>query len=478
MKKTTSIEDQGKAFSYWPIKYDREYRPKDSDEYWFPEIEKADTEKLEALILFKLKNTLEWAWEKSPFYRKKWKEVGVTPNDLKTLRDFSKFPVIRKEDLRTAQEETSPFGSYLCIEPKEVARIHGTSGTTGVPTIFGIGRDDWARIANAHARILWAGGMRPTDAVFIGSFFSLYLGSWGMLAGAERLGAAVFPFGAGVSGQTVSAVRFITRMKPSCFYGTPSYALRLAEVAREEGFDPRKDFAFTKMFFSGEPGAGVLSTKKKIEEIFGAHCIDMGSMAEMTPWMTNGECRHRTGMHLWQDIVYTEVCDTNSFMPVPYGSEGTPVYTHLERTSQPMIRLLSGDLTRWENTRCLCGRNYPRLPQGIYGRIDDMLVVRGHNVYPSAIENIVRSIPKLSDEFRIIVSRPHELDEITVVVEHEVPDIAPAQLEAFRGVVAQKLQECLDVRCNVELEKKGTLSRTEFKARRVVKERDWKKIIV
>src|SRR3989442_395411 len=187
------------------------------------------------------------------------------------------------------------------------------------------------------------------------------------------------------------AVEWARELKPTAFYGTPSYALQFAETARREGIDPRT-FGLRTVFFSGEPGAGIPATKRLIEETFGGRCVDMGSMAEMTPWMTNAECRHRTGMHLWQDLVYTQVCAPETFAPLPFGAEGTPVYTHLERTSQPMIRLVSGDLARWTDEPCPCGRTYPRLPDGLYGRIDDMFIVRGEHIYPSAIEDTLRAL--------------------------------------------------------------------------------------
>src|SRR2546426_2368096 len=162
---------------------------------------------------------------------------------------------------------------------------------------------------------------------------------------------------------------------------------------------------------------GIPATKRLIEETFRGRCVDMGSMAEMTPWMTNAECRHRTGMHLWQDVVFAQVCDRETFAPPPFGAEGTPVYTHLERTSQPMIRLVSGDLTRWTDEPCPCGRTYPRLPDGLYGRIDDMFIVRGENIYPSAIEDTLRAIDGFGGEFRVIVSRREAMDEFLIRAE-------------------------------------------------------------
>ena len=202
------------------------------------------------------------------------------------------------------------------------------------------------------------------------------------------------------------------------FYGTPSFALRLAEVAQENGVDPR-DFGLRRLFFSGEPGAAIPTIRGQIEEVYGGKVFDSGSMAEMTPWMNLGESSAQAGMLCWQDIVYTEVVDPETVTRVPYGGEGTPVYTHLERTSQPMIRLLSGDLTHWEASPSPCGRTYPRLPRGVYGRIDDQFTVRGENIYPSAIDEIVRGLDGYGGEHRIIVSREETMDTLAVQVEYK-----------------------------------------------------------
>src|SRR3990172_8771542 len=177
----------------------------------------------------------------------------------------------------------------------------------------------------------------------------------------------------------------------------------------------------------------------------------MGSMAEMSPWMTNGECRHRTGMHLWQDLVYTQVCDPATWAPVPDGAEGTPVYTHLERTSQPMIRLVSGDLARWTAAPCACGRTYPRLPDGLYGRIDDMFILRGENIYPSAIEDTLRAIEGFGGEFRVIISRRLAMDELLVRAEYAASHAEPGAQAKLRATMAARLRARLGVGALVEL---------------------------
>jgi phenylacetate-CoA ligase len=451
----------------WPPRYDPAFRPPAEAPYWAPALECAPSAERDRVILVKLRAQVEYAWDRSAFYRRRWETAGVSPATLKSLDDLARFPVVQKSDLRAAQASAPPFGDYLCIEPSAVARIHGTSGTTGRPTVFGIGADDWERIGEAHARILWAAGIRPGDSVLIASFFSLYLGSWGALKGCERLGATAFPFGAGVPGQTLMAVQWARDLRPSAFYGTPSYALHFAETARREGIDPAS-LGLRTLFFSGEPGAGIPATKRQIEAAFGGRCIDMGSMAEMTPWMTNAECVHRTGMHLWQDIVFTQVCDPETFLPVAYGAEGTPVYTHLERTSQPMIRLVSGDRSRWTDEPCPCGRTYPRLPAGLYGRIDDMFIVRGENIDPSAIEDTLRAIHGFGGEFRVIISRRETMDELLVRAEYA----ASHDPVALGATMKERLRARLGVTPLMELVPEGTLPRSEFKAKRVIDDRD------
>lgn len=461
----------GVDLAIWPPRYDPTFRPRADSECWFPELECALPATREKVILAKLKHQVQYAWERSPFYRRTWQATGVSPATLKTLDDLAKFPVLHKHELRETQEAYPPFGDYLCIDPADVARIHGTSGTTGRPTVFGIGRDDWERIGEAHARIMWAAGIRPSDRIMICSFFSLYIGSWGALKGAERLGATAFPFGAGASGQTLMALGWARQLKPTVFYGTPSYALHFAETARRERIDPRS-LGFRILCFSGEPGAGIPATKRLIEETFGGLCIDMGTMAEMTPWMTNSECRHRSGMHLWQDIVYTQVCDPTTFQPVPFGSEGTPVYTHLERTSQPMIRLVSGDLARWTDEPCPCGRTYPRLPDGLYGRIDDMFIVRGENIYPGAIEDTLRATEGFGGEFLVVVSRREAMDELLIRVEYAAEWSAPELQARLRATMRERLRARIGVHPIIDLVPAGTLPRTEFKSRRVIDDRD------
>jgi phenylacetate-CoA ligase len=455
----------------FPPAYDDSYFPPSDSRYWFPRRETMPAAEREKAILERLQLVCRYAYDHSPFYRRHWGEAGFHPDHLRSLEDFEdKVPVISKKDLRQAQGASPPFGDYLCIPDDEIYHIHGTSGTTGRPTAFAVGRGDWKAIANAHARVMWAMGMRPGDMICVAAIFSLYLGSWGALAGAERLRAKAFPFGAGAPGMTIRCAQWLDTMKPAGFYGTPTYALHLAQAALDEGLNPR-DFGLRYMFFSGEPGASIPGVRDRIAELYGAKVFDAGSMAEMSPWMNVAGSAETSGMLCWQDLVYTEVCDPKTMCRVPYGQRGTPVYTHLERTSQPMIRLASGDLTLWVDEPNPCGRTYPRLPQGIFGRIDDMFTIRGENVYPSEIDAALNETPGYGGEHQIIITREAAMDELLLRVEADEQVMVDGSAEHFRTDVSRRIQKVLGLRAKAEIVAKGTLPRTDFKARRVIDDR-------
>jgi phenylacetate-CoA ligase len=454
----------------YPTSYDESYRPEPGSRYWFTHRETMPAAEREVAILRRLQEVCRYAYAESAFYRRTWDAAGFHPDRLRSLEDFEdKVPVITKKQLRESQAATPPFGDYLCVPGSEVYHIHGTSGTTGQPTVFAISRNDWSTIANAHARIMYGMGMRPGDLICIAAILSLYMGSWGALAGAERLGAKAFPFGAGAPGMTARCAQWLHAMRPRAFYGTPTYAIHLAQTAIEEGLNPR-DFGLDIMFFSGEPGASIPGIRNRIEELYGAKVFDSGSMAEMSPWMNVAGSAETPGMLCWQDVVYTEVCDPASMRRVPYGRRGTPVYTHLERRSQPMIRLASGDLTRWVDDPNPCGRTYPRLPDGIFGRIDDMFTIRGENVYPSEIDAALNETPGYGGEHQIVITRDAAMDELLLRIESELE--GPEAIERLRLDASRRIQKLLGLRTKAEIVPKGTLPRTDFKARRVVDDRE------
>jgi len=458
----------------FPAAYDEDYLPSPESPYWFPVRETMDPGERERAIVARVRDVMHYARERSPFYRRKWDDAGIHPDQITSLEAFERVPVVTKEELRTAQVRQPPFGDYLCIPETDVAHIHGTSGTTGQPVAFGIGRADWQAVANSHARVIWSMGLRPGDTVFVAALFSLFMGSWGSLLGAERLRCKVLPFGAGAPGMTARAAQWLLLMRPRGFFSTPSYALRLAEVADEEGIDPR-DFGLEIMFCAGEPGGSIPAVRRRIEETFGARVFDCGTMSEMTPFMSAAATAGGSGgMVLWQDIVYHEICDPNTFARVPYGQRGSPVYTHLERTSQPMIRLLSNDLSHWVDGPSPCGRTYPYLPDGVYGRIDDMFQIRGENVYPSAIDSVLTGIDGYGGEHQIVITRERAMDELLVRAEmNEQTQVAGEDaISALGHRIERSLMTALGVRTRVEVLGPRSIPRTDFKSRRVIDDRD------
>lgn len=448
--------------------------PERDSKYWFPQRETLDPQARDEQIVTRLREVMEYAYKTSPFYRGKWDDAGIRADQIKSLEDFEKVPVVTKKELRESQARLEPFGDYLCIPTDRVHHVHGTSGTTGQPTVFAIGRDDWETIAENQARILWAMGLRPGDMIFIAAIFSLYLGSWGAMLAAERLGAKSFPFGAGAPGMTARAVQWLRTMKPQGFYSTPSYALHLAEVAKDEGIDPA-EFGLKVMFFSGEPGASIPGIRERIEEAYKARVFDCGTMAEMTPFMSaSGTDGSGNGMVLFQDIVYHEVCDPKTNARVSWGERGTPVYTHLERTSQPMIRLASGDLTHWVEGPSECGRTYPILPDGVYGRIDDMFQIRGENIYPSEIDAVLNELTGYGGEHRIIISREGAMDELLVQFDasEEVYGQGDQATSVLQKLASESLRKVLGVRAKTEVVAANVITRTDHKARRVIDDRE------
>ena len=464
------------VMEFWsfPPAYDKSYMPERDSKYWFPQRETLDPQARDEHIVTRLREVMDYAYKTSPFYREKWDDAGIRADQIKSLEDFEKVPVVTKKELRESQARLEPYGDYLCIPTDRVHHVHGTSGTTGQPTVFAIGRDDWETIAENQARILWAMGLRPGDMIFIAAIFSLYLGSWGAMLAAERLGAKSFPFGAGAPGMTVRAAQWLRAMKPQGFYSTPSYALHLAEVAKDEGIDPA-EFGLKVMFFSGEPGASIPGIRERIEETYKARVFDCGTMAEMTPFMSaSGTDGSGNGMVLFQDIVYHEVCDPKTNVRVSWGERGTPVYTHLERTSQPMIRLASGDLTHWVEGPSECGRTYPILPDGVYGRIDDMFQIRGENIYPSEIDAVLNELAGYGGEHRIIISREGAMDELLVQFDAsaEVYGQGEQATSVLQNLASETLRKVLGVRAKTEVVAANVITRTDHKARRVIDDRE------
>ncbi|GAA4845343.1 phenylacetate--CoA ligase family protein [Pseudonocardia benzenivorans] len=432
--------------------------------FWDEERETLDPAKRDALILDRIHHQLAYAWAELPFYRRHWQAHGFHPDQVRSLEDFTtKVPVITKKMLVADQAEHPPFGSYArALPPGGIARIHGSSGTSGTPTMYAVSKTDWERAGEVHAMAQWCAGVRPDDIVQVGFPFGLFFGGWGVVQGAERIGATLFPLGVTDSQRHLE---LIERLGSTVFSATPSYCIHLLSVAENLGVDLRAS-TVRHLLVGGEPGGSLPGTRAIIEQGWDAVVADAGSTSEMYPFQTSVGCEAGTGTHLYTDEVYTEVVDgTDPNVPIPAGRRGAVVYTHLWRDSQPMIRFAPGDETYLATDPCPCGRTYPRLPEGVLGRLDDMLVIRGANVFPSAVETALRSVPELGPEFRIRVHKRGALDELTVEAEAE-----PAG-DALRARTEEALLRVLGIRAGVTLLAPGTLPETTFKARRVVDER-------
>jgi phenylacetate-CoA ligase len=436
--------------------------------YWDRERETAPRADREREVLRLLQQQLTRVYEDIPFYRRHYDAHRFHPDQVKTLQDFTaRVPVITKQMLRDDQAEHPPFGSYLGVDPASLARIHGSSGTTGKPTLYAFSHRDWRYIADVMAHGFYTTGVRPTDRVQLATVFSLFMGGWGSLLGCERIGAAAFPLGAG---ETDRQLELMYRIGSTVLVTTPTYALHMLETARTKGYDTAAS-PLRLGIFIGEPGAAIPGTRTALEQGWGITVRDMATTSEMTPWATNAECAEGCGVHVLQDDVWTEiVAKDDANRAVPDGTSGGVVYTHLRRESQPMIRFWSGDESHMTNDPCRCGRTYPRLPEGVYGRLDDMLLIRGANVYPSQVQRSLLEVAGTGVEFKIVLERTGSLDEATVQVERD-PTVVVDDIESFSAALAEKVQRKLksdtNVTFKVEILAPNTLERAISKAKRV-----------
>ena len=434
--------------------------------YWNADKETRSREEREAEILGLMQRQLRYAYQHLPFYRRHYDRAGFTPDKVTSIADFTELvPIITKQMLREDQAESPPFGSYLGGKIDDICRVHGSSGTSGKPTLYAISRDDWDYTADVMAQAFFTCGVRSGDVVQLATVFSLFMGGWGSLLGIERLGATAFPVGAG---ETERQIELMWRIKSTVLVTTPSYALHMLEVARSMGLDPSTSPLRVGIFI-GEPGSSIPGTRQALENGWGIVVRDMATTSEMTPWGTNAECELGRGVHVMQDEVWTEVvAKDNPNRALPDGESGALVYTHLRRRSQPMIRFYSGDEFHMTYEPCNCGRTYPRLPMGVYGRLDDMLLIRGANVYPSQVQRSLLSVPGTGVEFKIVLERKGALDSAMVRVERDPAaksdDLAEFDRELMK-TIKRKLKNDTNINFEVEVLAPNSLERAISKAK-------------
>ncbi len=426
-----------------------------NNEYWQPELETMPREELRKLQVKKLRDTINVAL-KSPMYKKRLGELGITADSINCVEDIRKIPFTTKNDLRN----NYPFG-LVGGDLKDAIRIHSSSGTTGHPTVVAYSRHDIDSWANMIARSMYMVGCRNTDVFQNSSGYGMFTGGLGFQYGAEKLGAVTLPAGAGNSKRQIM---FIKDFGTTCLHAIPSYAIRLAEVFKEEGVDPRSTKLRT-LFIGAEPHTE--EQRRRIERLLGVKAYNSFGMTEMNGPGVAFECKEQNGMHIWEDNYIIEIIDPDTLEPVPDGEMGEMVLTTLDRDMMPILRYRTRDLTRIITGECPCGRTHRRIDR-IKGRTDDMFIIKGVNVFPMQVEKILVKYPGLGSNYLITLETIDDNDVMTVEVElDDITSDAYPELQKMTKDIQRALKDEILLTPRVKLVKKGSLPVSEGKAVRV-----------
>lgn len=425
-------------------------------EYWQEEIETMKRSDLEKLQVERLRKTVEIAMN-SPFYGKIFKEKGISPESIKSLDDLKRFPFTTKEDLRN----NYPFG-LASVSKEKIVRLHSSSGTTGNPTVIVHTQEDLNQWANQVARCMYMVGLRNTDVFQNTSGYGMFTGGLGFQYGAERLGAMTIPAAAGNSKRQV---KFIMDFGTTVLHAIPSYATRLAEVFFEMGIDPKKDTKLTTLCIGAEPHSE--EQRKRIEQLLGVKAYNCFGMSEMNGPGVAFECKEQNGLHIWEDYVIAEILDPETLEPVAEGEVGELVLTTINREAMPLFRYRTRDLTRFLPGECPCGRTHRRISR-FQGRSDDMMIVKGVNIFPVQIEKILMGFKELGMNYLITIETVGNNDEMMVEVElGEVKIDDFPKLQALTKEITRQLKDEILLTPRVKLVENGTLPQSEGKAVRV-----------
>jgi phenylacetate-CoA ligase len=419
-----------------------------------PDAETMSREALTALQTSRIKQTLERAYHNVPHYHRKFEAAGVKPSDFKSLSDIVRFPFTLKSDLR----DNYPFGMFA-VPRDQLLRVHASSGTTGKPTVVGYTKGDLDTWADLMARCFACAGTMPGDIVHNAYGYGLFTGGLGAHYGAERLGCTVVPMS---GGGTERQVTLINDFKASVLCATPSYALNIAEVAQKMGVDLNHS-SLRFGLFGAEPWSDAM--RCDLEARLGLKAVDIYGLSEIMGPGVACECyRVQSGLHGWEDHFLFEIIDPETLQPLPIGATGELVITTLTKEAQPMIRYRTRDITRLSDERCACGRTHVRILR-VMGRNDDMLIIRGVNVYPSQVEAVLVGFPGIAPHYQIVLTREGTLDAMTVEVE-PVPDFNG---DRFRKAeeVTHHIKSLIGVTCKVVLKAPGEVPRSQGKAVRV-----------
>ncbi len=430
--------------------------------YWNPVLETLPPEQLERLQLKKFRRIFKWAYDRSSFHRSLYDQAGITPDDIRSLDDIRQVPKVEKHMMRGIQGKPPfPYGDALCVPLEEVTEFRQTSGTTGQPVYQPDTWQDWEWWAECWAFILWAQGYRPRDRVLIPFGYNVFVAFWAGHYGAEKVGCEVVPGGVL---DTAARVMKIRELKATAMMGTPTYMLAMAEVARNRlDIDPAA-LTIEKITCAGEPGAGIAGTKQRIESAWGAKVYDHAGATEIGAW--SFECDAQPGgMHVNSAMFLVEIEDPDTGEPITEpGRRGKMIITALDRMAQPCIRFDAKDVIEWAAEPCPCGRTFPVIKGGVVGRTDDITKVKGVLLAPTAIEEVVRGIGGLSDEYEVIVTKKGDSDKICLKVEL-LPDAKDRQHEIDSRLIDQ-LRLKTNLRYDIEYFDFGTLPRYDVKAKR------------
>jgi len=429
--------------------------------FWQQESECMDRNELEQLQLERLESTLNRVYLNVPFYRKKFDDIGFNPDDLASLDDLRKLPFTAKSDLR----ENYPYGLFA-VPLREVVRVHASSGTTGMSTVVGYTRNDIKTWSNLVGRVLTAGGVTADDVIQISFNYGLFTGAFGLHYGAERVGASVIPMS---SGNTKRQIKIMQDFKTTALVSTPSYAMLIADTIREMNIDPNS-LSLKWGLFGAEPWSDAM--RKELEQKLMIKATDNYGLSEVMGPGVAGECLQQNGLHINEDHFLVEVIDPDTLQPVKLGEAGELVVTTLTKEAFPMIRYRTRDLTRLMPEPCPCGRTLRRMSR-VMGRTDDMLIIRGVNVFPSQIETVLFAIEGTEPHYQIVIDRKGALDDATVLVEASEKiffDEMKKQKELIDAIKKRMASE-LGIAVEVKLVEKKTIERFEGKAKRVIDNR-------
>jgi phenylacetate-CoA ligase len=423
------------------------------------DIEMISRRALEELQMKRLKQTVRQAYKNIPFYKEHFSKLHIQPKDIASLKDIRKLPFTTREDLR----EYYPFG-MLAVTKEQVVRLHTSSGTTGKPKAIFFSKKDVDRAAELIARCLIMTGVAKDDVLQNMMTYGLFTGALVMHYGAEKVGVLVIPAG---PGNTKRQLALMQDFKTTTLHITPSYALYLASVMQNEGLDPQKDFTLRRAYLGSEPYSE--ETRKKIEKFFHIDVYNSYGLSEMNGPGVAFECREKNGMHLWEDNFIMEIIDPDTGETKPDGEKGELVLTTLYREAMPILRYRTSDITRILPGKCKCGRTHRRISR-IIGRTDDMIIVRGVNIFPQQIERVLMGIKAVAQNYQIVLE---SYDQMTVRVEivKELFDGKVDHLVNLRNEITEKIRSEILVRPKVELLEPGTLPVSEGKSIRVIDKR-------